>query len=311
MSRRLDVVCVAYGNAATIADRVGDAKRLPDVGKVVVVDHGADGSAARARDAGAVVVTDTANPGFGAGQNRGVALTTAPFVLLLNPDAEPVADGIAAGLAALEADPTLGAVQGVVVNRGSGKPERSQGNELGPIHLFGRAVGARRLLGVGPVRAMSRRVGLLRDHVERVPVGRVSVASLAATSLLVRREAFTGVGGFDERYFLYGEDLDLCRRLRRDDWELVALPERFALHEGGASSPTTTDRELAWWQGTLRFAATWWTHPRWCLARGAALLRWVGLAGRRPSQSVQAWIVLVTQPRRARSEARHVETSRS
>jgi hypothetical protein len=119
------------------------------------------------------------------------------------------------------------------------------------------------------------------------------VETLAATVLLVRRSAFEQVGGFDERYFLYGEDLDLCRRLRNADWRLVALPSEFARHQSGASSAGWWERELVWWQGTMQFASRWWTGNAWRLAVGAALVRWAGMAIARPYGARRAWRAVV------------------
>ncbi len=303
MTATLDVVIVAYDSRTRIAGCVDAARRLPDVGRVVVVDHGRDDSAAAARAAGATVLEDPANPGFGAGQNRGVAATTAPFVLLLNPDAEPDPGGVAAGVALLAGDPSVAAVQGVIVDRAAGAAQRSHGRELGPLHLLGRALGARRLLGVGLVRRAAARVPMLHDHVDRVAASATAVASLAATALVVRRAAFVDVGGFDERYFLYGEDLDLCRRLRAAGWQLVALPARFAVHDGGASSARWATRELAWWGGTMRFAACWWPDRAWRSAEAVAALQWVKLAGREPRLACRAWRALLTEPRAARRAA--------
>src|SRR5206468_1727798 len=178
------------------------------------------------------------NPGFGAGQNHGVTLTSAPYVLLCNPDAEVVADAVVAGADLLATHPDVAAVQGVIVNRATGQPERSAGVELGPLHLLGRAVGAKRLLRFRAGRALARRVPGLGDHARRVPAGPVEVESLAATAVLVRRGAFDSVGGFDESYFLYGEDLDLCRRLRAGGWKLRAVPEVWATHASGGSAPS-------------------------------------------------------------------------
>ncbi|HEV3449899.1 MAG TPA: glycosyltransferase family 2 protein [Acidimicrobiia bacterium] len=308
MTATLDVVIVAYDSRATIGSCVRAARALPGVGEVLVVDHGRDGSAAEAQDAGAGVVRDTSNPGFGAGQNHGVRETTAPFVLLCNPDAVVDAVGVAAGARLLADDPSVAAVQGVIVHRGSGSPERSQGRELGPVHLLGRAVGARRLLRHDPARRLARRIRGVADHVDRVPTTPTAVESLAATALLVRRRAFDQVRGFDSGYFLYGEDLDLCRRLRADGWRLVALPERFAVHDGGGSSVTPVGRELAWWRGTLRFAARWWSRPAWCAAVAAAALAWLRLSVRHPARAGDAARALFIGPGRDRRERRVAAT---
>jgi GT2 family glycosyltransferase len=271
---------------------------------VVVVDHGVDGSGEIAAVSGARTVSDPTNPGFGAGQNRGVRMTSAPYVLLLNPDADPDPRGIAAGLDALDEDRTVAAVQGVIANRVTGAPERSHGRELGPVHLIGRALSARRLLRCRPVRAVARRFGVLADHVERIPEHPQFVESLAATCVVVRRAAFDDVRGFDESYFLYGEDLDLCRRLRNHGWRLLALPQRFARHDGGASSSTSTERELSWWRGTMRFSALWWSNAAWLLAVAAAATQCARLCVQEPRVSRRAWHALVSEPLRDRRECR-------
>jgi GT2 family glycosyltransferase len=304
VTARFDVVVVAYRSVDTIGDVVTRARSLPGVGEVVVVDHGSDDSASVAAAHGARALADPTNPGFGAGQNRGVAMTSAPYVLLLNPDAEPDPLGITTGVAALDAHERVAVVQGVISNRLTGTPERSQGRELRPVHLVGRASSAGRLLGSQLVRDIGRRIGAVSDHVERVPNGPSSVESLAATCVLVRRSAFEGVGGFDESYFLYGEDLDLCRRLRRAGWQLLALPAAFAVHDNGASSSTSTERELSWWRGTMRFAALWWSDVAWLLALASALTEVVRLGVREPRVTGRAWRALVTEPMRDRRVVR-------
>lgn len=294
----VDVVFVAFRSDDVIGSAVRAARRLG--GRVVVVDHGDGGSARRSAELGAVAVHDPSNPGFGAGQNRGVARTTSEFVLICNPDAEVVPEAVQAGVAKLRARPEVAAIQGVIVNRDSGAPERSRGVEVAPIHLLGRAIGARRLLSLGPFRTLARGSGALRDHVERVPRGPEEVDSLAATAVLVRRTAFDEVGGFDESYFLYGEDLDLCRRLRRAGWRLVALPDRWAVHVGGASAESGSAQELYWWRGTMSFAARWWRREAWCVALAAAAVRWARLAARHPTRAGDAFSALLAEPVRER-----------
>jgi GT2 family glycosyltransferase len=303
----IDVVLVAYRSEIVIGEAVSRAARLG--GRVVVVDHGDGESAVRAVVLGATAVHDPANPGFGTGQNRGVAMTTSPFVLLCNPDARLVPEAVQAGAELLRARPCAAAAQGVIVNAESGRPERSQGIALRPVHLLGRATGAKRILAWPAVRRTARCIPALRDHAERVPSAPVDVEALAATCLLVRREAFDQVGGFDPGFFLYGEDIDLSLRLRRQGWSLVALPAMWAVHTGGASAASPVSRETSWWQGTLRFAARWWTSRQWCLAVVASFIRWARLAFAAPRQAAPMFSDFVTVPIRDRRRLRRRTTS--
>lgn len=298
MTLSVDTVIVAYGNEDVIVSAVASAKALG--GDVVVVDHGDGAAATLAARTGAITIVDPANPGFGAGQNRGVKETSAPYVLLCNPDAEIDPPAIVRGAEYLDVHPGVAAVQGVIVNRSTAQPERSSGVALRPVHLVGRALGARRLLALPAVRAVARRSPALRDHAERAPAGPTEVESLAATVVLVRRSAFEDVGGFDTSYFLYGEDLDLCRRLRRAGWALVALPERWAVHESGGSADSTVSRELHWWRGTMQYAARWWTLGEWAVALLAASVRALRLSVSSPADAASAWSALVVAPFRAR-----------
>ncbi len=296
----VDAVVVAYRSASDLPACLASLRSRPEVGRIVVVDHGDDDSASVARDHGAdVVVSDPTNPGFGAGQNRGVASTSAPYVLLCNPDARLHPGALSAGIAVLDADPGLAAVQGVVSRAGGRGVDRSAGRELGPAHLYGRALGLGALLGRPLV---GRLLGgtALADTAHRIPDRPTEVESLAATAVLVRRRAFEAVGGFDTRHFLYGEDLDLCRRLRDRGWRLRTLPVAWAEHAEGSSSSSTRERETAWWGGTLTFAARWWSPPRWWAALGAAGIAAARLAAGDPRRLIAHWRAMTAGARRRR-----------
>jgi N-acetylglucosaminyl-diphospho-decaprenol L-rhamnosyltransferase len=297
----IDTVIVAYASEAVIDASIRSAAPLG--GQVVVVDHGGGGSAGRAAALGATTFHDPTNPGFGSGQNRGVGATTSEYVLLCNPDAEVVAEAVRSGREYLDTHPGVAAVQGVVLNQASGTPERSQGVAVGPLHLLGRAVGARRLHRFPVAQWVAGRSTVLRDHAQRVPAGAVEVESLAATVLLVRRSAFDSVAGFDPVYFLYGEDLDLCRRLRRAGWTLVALPQVWATHQSGGSALSSHSREVDWWRGTMRYASLWFTPGQWSVAVLAAALTAARLSVVSPGRARLAWSALVgtaIRTRRAR-----------
>ena len=294
----IDVVVVAFRSEDVIERTI--RALIPLGGEVVVVDHGDGRAASRAGALGAVAIHDPDNPGFGAGQNRGVALTTSPFVLLCNPDAEVSPEAVRRGADLLSERPGVAAVQGVIANTWTGAPERSQGLEVRPVHLVGRAVGARRLLAYSAVRALTARSATLGDHARRVPPAPTEVESLATTAVLVRRAAFEEAGGFDPSFFLYGEDLDLCRRLRRAGWTLVALPEVWADHQSGGSAASDWHRELHWWRGTMGFAARWWGPAAWSAALVASTVRCARLALRRPKGAGAAFSALVMGPARDR-----------
>jgi GT2 family glycosyltransferase len=293
----IDVVIVAY-NSAGVIDRCLDAVgRVDNVADVVVVDHGGDASGERARSHSATVVVDPSNPGYGSGQNRGRALGAAPYLLMLNPDAEIDEGGVAAGVAFLDARPDVGMVQGVIESPDDAVAERSGGRALSPVHLWGRALGLRRFLRVAWVRRIARRVPGVADHVARRPSEPTEVDALAAVAVLARRSAVDAVRGFDaQRYFLYGEDMDLCRRLRDAGWTLVALPDRWAMHISGGSSASNWERELEWWRGTLAYARRWWPATHRLSAVGAAAVMVARLVVKRPRETRRALGVFSGRP---------------
>lgn len=296
----LAVVIVTFNNADTVARSIQNALALPECERVVVVDNGSDCSDRIAEDAGATVLRRPDNPGFGTSHNAGVALVTQPFVLLLNPDADPVPLGIEAGIEVLRSQPTVGGVQGIIDSRHHGGPERSMGPDLRWIHLMGRALGLRSLLRTSLGQRLAK-LGGVGDHVDRVPEVPVDVETLAAVSPLIRKEAFESVGGFDEGYFLYGEDLDLCRRLRLHGWRLVGLPIPWASHADGSTSESGFDREVAWWTGTIRYAATWWTGTQFASGMLASALMTCRLVAQRPQSCMSIIRSLLWRPLRCRN----------
>lgn len=295
-------VVVAFNSAREMRTLVPEMVASDQFEEIVVVDNGDGGSFAIARDAGVIALHRPDNPGFGASQNQGVAATSTPFVILLNPDAELSCGALSAGLAWMRDHPDTAMVQGVIVNKHTGHPERSGGAELGPVHLLGRLLHLRHLLGFRIGRWLAMTSGL-DDHVERTAPEPVAVETLAATAVLVRRSAYDAVGGFDERFFLYGEDLDLCRRLRLAGWTLTTLPIMWAIHQNAGSFTSDWERELQWWRGTMTFGAKSWDDRTWRRARVITFFRWLSLAARRPRRARSAWQRLQTEPREIRSSS--------
>jgi GT2 family glycosyltransferase len=301
--RSLDVVIVTFESEASIAHCLEAASVIPGIGNIIVVDHGNDQSAEIATAFGATVVRDPKNPGFGAGQNHGRSFSSSEFILMLNPDAVPDPEAIAEGLEIISLDASLAAVQGVITDADSGEPERSAGRDLSAWHLWGRALGLRRVRHLSLARSVGRRIPPLVDHVDRVPSLESDVRSLGATALLARRRALEDVGGFDERFFMYGEDADLCMRLREVGWHLHALPIDWATHRAGSSSSNSLNHEVLWWQGAMTFAARWYKPASWVMALAACTVRAGSLCFLHPRQAGPVFRSLVVDPVSARRKA--------
>jgi len=198
--------------------------------EVVVVDNRSqDGSpeAVLAAFPQARVVRNTENRGFGAAANQGMAATRSEFVFLINPDAE-VASGTLEGFLKVARDhPRAGAIGALTRNPN------------GTIYPSARLVPGP-LVGVGHTlfqpfwrdNPWSRRYRLADwdRGTERL------VDWVSGSSALLRRTALDEVGPFDEGYFMYVEDMDLCTRLRHAGWEVWFSPQLEVTHIGGTAT---------------------------------------------------------------------------
>jgi glycosyltransferase involved in cell wall biosynthesis/GT2 family glycosyltransferase len=210
----VDVVIVTFGSARHVA---GALTSLPSWARPLVVENGShDGGADVARAAGAAVVENRDNLGFAAAANQGAAQGEAPYVLFLNPDARIEEGDLRTLVARLQADATAAAV-GPRLSHADGASQRGRWPFPSSGETWRWAVGLR------------LRAPLAIDD------GGEEGGFLTGACLLVRREAFRQVGGFDLRYWLYGEEADLCWRLRQAGWGVHLVPEAAALHVGGAS----------------------------------------------------------------------------
>lgn len=204
----LDVVIVTFDSAPMLPGVLG---ALPDEANVFVVDNASrDGSADVAEAWGATVVRGRVNAGFGAASNRGAGLGSAELVLFLNPDAVIDADSLERLVQVVHADPRIGVVSPRLVYP-DGSLQRVQWPYPSATVAWREAVG----LGPGGENA--------------------SDGFVIGACFLVRREAFEAVGGFDVRFWLYGEEADLCRRIADLGWTIRRVPSAIAVHAGGAS----------------------------------------------------------------------------
>jgi N-acetylglucosaminyl-diphospho-decaprenol L-rhamnosyltransferase len=258
--------------------------------EVVVVDNGSgDGSVAALRRAlpAVRVVEPGRNVGYAAAANRGTAVTTAAVVAVCNPDLEVRPGTGAAVLARFAAEPDLAAVGPALRN-----PDGSRYPSARAHPALSDAVGHALLGRVRPRNRFTRRYRQLDVDWTRAR----DVDWLSGAMLFLRRSAVDSVGGWDERYFMYVEDVDLCWRLGQLGWRISYDPAGEAIHVQGASTARRPYRMIVeHHRSVYRFAERRWRGARRLLLVPAAVF----LTGR-------ALVEMAAQALRTRPEAPRV-----
>jgi N-acetylglucosaminyl-diphospho-decaprenol L-rhamnosyltransferase len=235
----------------------------------VVVTHGPEAALDRCLEALGPQVDDlvvVANPpapethvrtivnerdlGFSANANQGIAATSGPFVIVANPDTEPEPGAVAALTRFAEAHPRAGVIGPRLVFL-DGRPQSSR-------RRFPTISGT--LVRRTPLRRVLARTQRAHYGLDAEPADPVQADWLLGAFLLLRRDMLEELGGFDERFRLYGEDIDLAYRAAKAGWERWYVPEAVVRHAHAAVTDRRffTRRTLWHWRGILRFVRK---HP--------------------------------------------------
>jgi len=193
--------------------------------------------------------------GFGANVNRGVARTDAELVISANPDAVPEPGAVAALRAFMESHPRCGvAGPRMVFPDGRWQPSRRR---------FPTVLGT--VVRRTPLRLVIRQRH--HYHLDEAPPAAPAPADwMLGGFLMLRRSMLVELGGFDEGFRLYGEDIDLQYRAMQAGWERWYVPDAVVAHEHKAETDTRwlTRRTLWHWRGIARFVRK---HPERLRAR--------------------------------------------
>jgi len=233
--------------------------------EVIVVDNASqDGSPAMVRQEfpQARVIVNPQNLGYGAANNRGIAVASGEFLLILNPDIEALADALPRLVACAQEQPDVGM--------------------LGPRMLWpdGATQSSRRRVPTLPVlflestwleRLAPRR--LLRHYYrqDQADTAPQDVDWITGAAMLTRRAVVESVGGFDERFFMYSEELDWCRRIKEAGWRVSYCPDTNIIHHEGKSSEQVVAARHIYFQSSK----VAYTHKYHGAAIAAALRLWL------------------------------------
>jgi GT2 family glycosyltransferase len=175
-----------------------------------------------------LLITNDENRGFTAANNQGLALAQGRYLLLLNPDTELVGGALATMVGYLEENPEVGAL-GPQLRYPDGSIQSSRRR----FPTFATAL----LESTVVQQWWSDNRLLRRYYMADTPDNEIQpVDWLVGACLLVRRQTYEQVGGLDEGFFMYSEELDWCRRIKDAGWEVVYLPTATVMHHEGKSS---------------------------------------------------------------------------
>jgi len=235
-----------------------------DLQQVIVVDNASSDDSLQDLPDDALplrIIRNPDNRGFGAACNQGARPCAADFLLFLNPDTRVEADALDRAIAHLQsADGAPAGVCGAQLLDEHGGTHRHCARRATPLRMLAHLCGIDRLTP-GTCGYLMRRW----DHADSRPVDHVMGAFY-----LIRRPLFEALNGFDERFFVYLEDLDLSERVRRAGWAIHYRADVRVFHKGGGTSEQIKARRLHYSLASrLRYARIHFSRP------GAAVV-WAG-----------------------------------
>lgn len=190
-----------------------------------------------------IINNDTNNPGFAASANQGATKLANELIFFINPDAELIPNTIHKAIQLLHNQQQVGVV-GLMLCRPDYQNETNcYGPLVTPISLF-----SRHLISKTPKTTSSQ------PH---------SVGWVSGGAMIIKRSIFQKLSGFDPRFFLYWEDVDLCLRARQDGWTVCIMPSIKVIHERGASLHNLAQKTRLYDQSADKYFNKHYSKPIW------------------------------------------------
>ena len=212
--------------------------------EVIVVDNGsADGTAENVeRDFPSsqypnLKLVHNSNNGFSKGNNLGVKNSTGEYVLLLNPDTAVYPDALQKCMDYINLHKDIGALGCKLIKRDGSLDLAARRSFPNPVNAFAKFTGLHKLF---PKNKKLGAYNLNHSSADEI----ADVDALCGAFMLMPREVYNKVGMLDEEYFMYGEDIDLCYKIKQDGHRVVYYPEAVTFHFKGASSRKTPYKML-------------------------------------------------------------------
>jgi len=282
----LTIIIVNY-NTATEVRSCLDSIRSSELGdgiRVIIVDNASsDGSVEMlaAEYPWVETIPSETNGGYAYGNNLAFRLLgfgkngsepSSRYVLLLNPDTVLPPDALAKALAFMEAHDGVGALGPKLVRQDGTLDAACRRSFPTPAVSFFRLSGLARLFPSSPICGRYNLTYLDEND-------QADVDALVGAFMLLRGKALVEAGILDESFFMYGEDLDLCYRIRQQGWRIVYYPQVTVLHLKGASSRQASRQAIVAFYDAMKifhdkhYRATTFAPINWLIDLGVTLLK--------------------------------------
>lgn len=239
MNKDLSIVIVTYNCADLIRDCLINLKnKLPDNSEVIVVDNNSSDDSAdvvKKTYPAAKLFLQKQNLGFAKANNLAVEKSQGEYLLFLNPDTKVQDAGIAKLLTFIKSHPKAGIIAPKLVkDKGEIQPSvRKLPTVKGAFKEY--------ILGIkNSYEAYAPKAG-----------APIKVECVVAAAILMKKELFEMIGGFDEKYFMYFEDIDLCRKVLKKGFDIYYIPEVSFYHKVGGTKESNINK-LAWLKQSTR-----------------------------------------------------------
>lgn len=232
----LSIVTVTYNSEKYIKKLLDSLdKFIPERSEVIVVDNNSSDNTLNILKSRKNIhlIENDSNDGFAKGSNKGAEEARGEYLLFLNPDTDIIDDSINSLLDFIKNTSDAGVVAPTLIEP-SGKIQPS----------------VRNLPSI--IRALEQYyLGVKNSYDAYVPEGNtpIEVESVFGAAIMMKQEVFEKIGGFDERYFMYFEDLELCKKIRELGFKIYYLPKTKFIHVVGGS---ISENKLKWINNSTR-----------------------------------------------------------
>ena len=281
----ISVIMVSYMTGPALHEAIRSVMDDEDIFELILVDNG-NTVAARQSIAKVVAKNDRirllqghGNIGFGRACNYGAQLARGEYLLFLNPDAL-ISEGAARNLADCGKSLTSPWIVGGMLKDVNGQEQRGgRRGRLTPLSA---------LISFSPLHKLPFLKSIHREK-DPLPNRPEKYATVSGACLMMDKNSFNSLGGFDEKYFLHVEDIDICKRSREAGGDVCFVPSATVMHYGSTSQ---VGRQKIEWEKLKGFTRYFWNYSPSKIAKGLTLLAWpfmmIAIMGR-------AWFMIIRQ----------------